>query len=83
MVTTLQTYGFDSFPYLHVSRRLLLPYADVLAYVDHLTAGKHLLDGPEALFPVEKIGDDDADVIFDVWQQEMNRQGHPRWARPR
>jgi len=31
VVTTLQTYGFDSYPYLHVSRRLRLPYARVLS----------------------------------------------------
>ena len=36
MTTTIQAYGFDSFPYLHVSRRLITPYAVVLAYVDFL-----------------------------------------------
>lgn len=75
MATTLQTYGFDSYPYLHVSRRLGLRYADVLAYVEHLTAEKHLLPGLEGLFPTSRVGDDDADKIFDVWRQEMTRQG--------
>ena len=35
-MTTLLAYGFDSFPYLHVARRLKLPYAMVLAVIDDL-----------------------------------------------
>lgn len=45
-MSTLQAYGYDSYPYLHVARRMCVPYAEVLRYVMWLESGGIFLNLP-------------------------------------
>jgi len=66
----------DSFPYLHLSRRLGLPYGRVLAYVELLDVG----GGRDAnrkwsLREADLLEQPDMEQIMAVWRQEKIRQG--------
>jgi len=65
-MTTLQAYGFDSYPYLHVARRLGLPYGMVLLAVDMIDRGIF----PSMLPPFE------AAVIQTTYDEEQRRRAN-------
>jgi hypothetical protein len=66
----------DSFPYLHLSRRLRLPYGTVLAYVEMLDSNP--VTGLQRDL-VDALDEADLERIMDVWRQEKVRQVRAAW----
>jgi hypothetical protein len=66
----------DSFPYLHLSRRLCLPYARVLAYVELLDHGGGRDENRKwCLRECDLLEEPDMEQIMAVWSREKIRQG--------
>lgn len=74
MTTTLQTYGFDSYPYLHVARRRCLPYARVLSYVDILDRAWETRSLTWMFDEADMLDEIDMEAIFVAWREEMKRR---------
>ncbi len=58
----------DSFPYLNLSRRLGVPYGDVLTFVDWLTGD------PKCPPKYGRLSDHDVNAVYATWLDETSRQ---------
>ena len=70
-MTTLQHFGYDSFPYLHVARRRFLSYTTVLCYVEMLErqpTERWMHD------EIDKLEEADMEEIMVAWRQELKRR---------
>lgn len=69
VTTTLQAYGFDSYPFRHLANRLCLPYETVLLVVEALREGAAV---EPTLLGALREGDFEA--IVGVYVGEWRRQ---------
>lgn len=60
--------NFDSYPYLHLSRRLMVPYRDILAEVDILE-GKRTVGYFQCLNPTDQLA---VETVFRRHEQERS-----------
>lgn len=65
--TTLQAYGFDSYPFHHLANRLCMPYPQLMAVVEGLRLSSKLQ------YPTD-VSRDDYMKICDAFLAERRRQ---------